>query len=92
MDAVTQMLESLRQLFSQFGDAAVAGADFVAYSLREEMYVLGVPPAAQTVILVAIAFLFMPVALRLFGGIVRLAAIPLMLLIAVRELLPTMLR
>jgi hypothetical protein len=49
---------------------------------------MGVAPAAQTLILVLVAVLLILGSLRLFGGLIRVAAVLILMLIAIHILLP----
>jgi hypothetical protein len=56
--------------------------------LREQLTALGLAPQLQTLVLVVIAILLVLGAFRLFGGLIRVAVIIVLLLIAIHALLP----
>ncbi|MDR3538457.1 MAG: hypothetical protein P4L71_18320 [Acetobacteraceae bacterium] len=90
MDAFTRAIESLLHLIVMLGDLVVAGILAVELWVRGQLQALGVPHTMQTVVLVVIAVLLIVAALRLFGGLVRVAVILVLLLIAIHTLLPAL--
>jgi hypothetical protein len=88
LDTFTSALETLLQLIMKFGDLIVAAIVAVELWLRAQLTVLGVPPAFQTVLLLALAIVLILAALRLFGGLIRVAVILILLLIGIHALMP----
>jgi hypothetical protein len=59
-------------------------------ALRDQLLALGVPRTIQTMILVAIMALLVLAALRLFVGVLRVAAVAVLLLIAIHFVVASM--
>ncbi len=90
MEDVTQFIDGLLQLVIRFGEALGARlTDFEGWA-REQLSLMGISPQMQTLVLIAAAALLIAVAVRWFGGVIRLVAIVLLLLVAVHILLPMM--
>lgn len=90
MDTFTQMVNSLLQLLTQFGDLAASGLKAVEVWLRTQLATLGVPPALQTVIMLVLAALLVVGVVRMLGGLIRVVVLLVLLLVAVRVLLPVL--
>jgi hypothetical protein len=90
MNEVRQVLNSLLQLVIRLGDIIVGAIIAIEVWLRTELTTLGVPPLIQTVLLIASALLLIVAALRLFGGLVRIAVILVLALIALHILMPVL--
>jgi hypothetical protein len=88
VDAFARAINSLLQLLIQFGDLILAGIVAAELWLRGQLTLLGVPPAIQVVLLVALAVVLILAALRLFGGLIRVAVVLVLLLIVIHALLP----
>ena len=88
MAAFTQFLQTLLQLLAHLGDLVLAGIVAIEVWLRAQLTQAGVPPPIQTALLIALAVLLILAALRLFGGLIRVAVILILLLIAIHVLLP----
>jgi hypothetical protein len=88
LDTVTNALETLLQLFVRLGDLIVAAIVAVELWLRTLLGQLGVPSSIQSVLLIALAIILVLGALRLFGGVIRIAIILFLLLIAIHALAP----
>jgi hypothetical protein len=88
VDAFTQAISSLVRLLIQFGDLILAGIVAAEQWLRGQLTVLGVPASIQMVLLVALAVVLVLAALRLFGGLIRVAVVLVLLLIVIHALLP----
>ncbi len=78
----------VRGRFVQLGDLVLAGLVALELWLRDGLTQLDVPRPIQTVLLVAMAALLIVAALRLFGGLIRVAVIVVLVLIAIHVLLP----
>jgi hypothetical protein len=88
VDAFTRAISTLLQLLIQIGDLILAGIVAVELWLRAQLSLLGLPPAIQTVLLIALAVVLILAALRLFGGLIRVALVLVLLLIIIHVLLP----
>lgn len=90
MNSLTQVLNTLLQLLIQLGNLIVAAIVAIELWLRAVLGQAGLPPMVQTVILVALAVLLIVGSLRLFGGLIRVAVVLVLLLIAVHIVLPVL--
>ncbi len=88
MDSLNHAVETLLHLVVQAGNLIVAGIIAIELWLRGQLAALGLPPAIQTVLLIALAALLIVAALRLFGGLIRVAVILVVILIAIHVLMP----
>ncbi|MEA2745168.1 MAG: hypothetical protein QOG25_3539 [Acetobacteraceae bacterium] len=88
VDTVARVTDALLQLLIQMGNLILAAIVAVELWLRAQFMLLGVSPAIQTVLLVAIAVLLIVAALRLFGGLIRVAVVLVLLLIVIHVVLP----
>jgi Flp pilus assembly protein TadB len=79
----------LIELLRQFSAMAAAFLTQLEELLRSQLQQFGVPQAVQTLIFVAIAAILILWSLRLFGGLFRIAALLVLLLIAAHIVLPT---
>jgi hypothetical protein len=90
MDAFTHAINTLLQLLVHIGDLLVAALVAVELWLRGQLATFGLPPAVQTVIMLALAALLIVGSLRLFGGLIRLIVLLVLVLIAIHILLPVL--
>ncbi len=90
MDDINRVLNSLLQLVIGLGDLIVSGILAIEALMRGQLATLGLAPPVQTAILVALAVLLILAALRLFGGLVRIAVVLVLALIAVHILMPVL--
>jgi hypothetical protein len=81
-------IDGLLKLIVQFGVAVIAILTGLEVWLRTQLRHLGVPPSAQTLILLAVAALLVLGSWRLFGGIIRVAVLLILVLIAIHIALP----
>ncbi len=88
MQTFTRAVDALLQLLLQLGSLILAGIVAVELWLRAQFALLGLPPTIQTVLLIAIAVVLLLAALRLFGGLIRVAVVLLLLLVVIHVLLP----
>ena len=56
--------------------------------LRQALSQLGVPPGAQSLVILAVAVLFIMAVVRLFGGLFRIILIVLLVLLVLHVLVP----
>lgn len=92
MNAFTHAIETLLQLVIQLGDLMITGIVGIELWLRAQLAMFGLPPAIQTALLIALAAMLILAALRLFGGLIRVAVILVLMLILVHVLLPVVQR
>jgi hypothetical protein len=90
MDDVRRVLNSLLDLVFRLGDIIVTGIIAIEFWLRSQLGLLGVPAPFQTIILIALAVVLIVLALRLFGGLIRIAIILILALIAIHILMPVL--
>ena len=88
MDSFRHVASTLLQLLIQLGDLIVAGIVTIELWLRAQLAQFGLPPNIQTAILVVLAALLIIGALRLFGGLIRIAVVLVLILIAIHILMP----
>jgi len=88
VDSFTHVINSLLQLMIELGNLVVSGLITLELWLRDQLAQLGLSPPIQTVIMVAIAALLIVGALRVFGGLIRIAVVLVLILIAIHILLP----
>jgi hypothetical protein len=81
-------IDTLLKLLIQFGLAVAAILTGLELWLRGELQQLGVPHTAQTLVLLVVAAFLVLGAWRLFGGLIRLAVVLILLLIAIHIVLP----
>jgi hypothetical protein len=90
MDSFTRTIHSLLDLLVVLGNLIVGVLVTVELWLRAQLTQIGLPPAIQTVILLAVAILLVIGSLRLFGGLIRVAVVLVLILIAVHVVLPVL--
>jgi hypothetical protein len=88
VDRFTNVIDSLLQLLIRLGDAIVDGIVALELWMRVQLEQLGLTGPAQTVVMVAIAVVLILAALKLFGGLIRVAAVLVLLLIALHIVMP----
>jgi hypothetical protein len=81
-------INTLLQLLKQFGVAIAALLTEFELWLRGQLRQLGVPHSIQTVILIAVAAFLVVGAVRLFGGLIRVAVVLILILLAIHLVLP----
>jgi L-asparagine transporter-like permease len=81
-------IDSLLGLLTQFGVALAATLTAVELWLREQPQHLGVPHTVQTLVLVTVAAVLVLGSLRLFAGLIRVAAVLILVLIAIHIVAP----
>lgn len=90
MDSFAHVINSLLQILIQLGDLIVGAIVTVEVWLRDQLAQLGLPPVIQTVIMLALAVVLIVGSLRLFGGLIRVAVVLVLVLIAIHILLPVL--
>lgn len=92
MNAFTHAIETLLQLVIQLGGLMITGIVGIELWLHAQLAMFGLPPAIQTALLIALAAMLILAALRLFGGLIRVAVILVLMLILIHVLLPVVQR
>ena len=90
MDQVNSVLDSLLKLIISLGNIIVDAIVSIELWMRTQLTTMGLSPQLQTVVLVVLAIVLIVAALRLFGGLVRIAVILVLALIAVQILKPAL--
>lgn len=90
MDKVREVLNSLLELVLSLGNVIVGGIIAIELWLRQQLGMAGVPEMIQTVILIVLAIVLILAALRLFGGLIRVAVVIVLALIAIHILMPVL--
>jgi hypothetical protein len=80
--------EALLKLVTLLAVTALAILSGVELWLRGELRHMGVPQTVQTPILLLVAALLILGSLRLFGGLIRIAAVLVLVLIAIHIVMP----
>ena len=81
-------INTLLALLKQFGRAIAALLTALELWLRSVLVQFAVPHTLQTVILVGVAAILVLGSLRLFGGLIRIAVVLILLLIAIHIIMP----
>lgn len=90
MQNVKHLVDTLLHLVVRIGHLLVSAIIAIELWIRNELSHAGLPPALQTVLMLAVAGLLILGALRLFGGLVRIAVVLLVVLIAIHIILPVL--
>ncbi len=88
MSQLQTAIDTLLQLLTAFGLALASILTGVELWLRGVLQQFGVPHTLQTVLLLAVAVLLVLGSLRLFGGVIRIAVILILVLIAIHIVMP----
>jgi hypothetical protein len=81
-------VDALLKLLIQFGLAVAAILTALELWLRGELQQLGVPHTVQTLILLVVAVMLVLGSWRLFAGMIRVAVVLILLLIAIHIVIP----
>ncbi len=90
MGAITQTVDNFLQVIIRLGQAMALAIVTAEAWVREQLGILGIEPHLQTIILVILAMLMVLTAVRLAGGIIRVAMLALLLLVLLDLLLPVL--
>jgi hypothetical protein len=88
VNSFTHMISTLLQLTIEVGNVIVGAIVAIELWLRAQLGHFGLPPNIQTIILLVLAAVLIIGSLRLFGGLIRLAVILVLILIAIHIVLP----
>jgi hypothetical protein len=81
-------IDTLLRLLTQFGLVVAAALAELELWIRGQLQQLGLPHAVQTVLLLAVAAVLVLGAFRLFGGVIRIAVVLILLLVAIHIVMP----
>lgn len=90
MERFTHVINSLLDLLVQLGNLIVSFLVTLEVWLRGQLGEFGLPPFVQTAIMLGVAALLILGAMRLFGGLVRVAVVLVLVLIALHILMPVL--
>ena len=90
MDSFSHVINQLLQLLIALGHALVAALITIELWLRTQLGQLGLTPSVQTAIMVGIAAVLILGSLKLFGGLIRVAVILVLILVAIHIVLPVL--
>jgi hypothetical protein len=90
VDSFTHIINNLLEFLVRLGDLIVGVIVTIELWLRAQLMQLGVAPPVQTIILIALAAVLILGSLRLFGGLIRVAVVLILILIAIHVLMPVL--
>ena len=90
MGDLTRVVDEIVRLLIRLGGSILEAVQAVETSLRVQLSAMGVPPTIQTIILVGASIGIILLALRVFGGLLRFFVIVVLILLAMKLLLPAM--
>ena len=88
MDNFRHTLDAILAFVIQIMDRIIVGIIAIEMWSREQLGQFGLPPNLQTATLVGLAVVLIIASLKLFGGLIRVAAILILVLIALHVLMP----
>lgn len=88
MDQVHQIVNAFLNLLVGLLDLVLTGLAALENWLRMELTALGVSAQLQPIILIAVAVLFLLLALRVMGGVIRLIVLVFLVLLILHILVP----
>lgn len=88
MERLQTTADALLRLVMLLGLTVLAVLSGLESWLHQELRQMGVPHTAQTPILLVVAALLVLGSLRLFGGLIRVAAVLVLVLIAIHIVMP----
>jgi hypothetical protein len=90
LDSFEHVINSLLQFLIRLGDVIVGGIVTLELWMRGQLSQFGLTPQVQTVIMVALAAVLILGSLRLFGGLIRVAVVLVLILIALHIVMPVL--
>jgi hypothetical protein len=90
VDSFAHVINTLLQLLVRLGDIIVGGIVTLELWTRDQLAQFGLAPQVQTVIMLAIAVVLILLAFRLFGGLIRVAVVLVLILIALHIVMPVL--
>jgi hypothetical protein len=88
MDSVHQIVNAFLNLVVGLLDLILTGLGALETWLRIQLTALGVSGEIQPIILIVVAVLFLVIALRVMGGIIRLVVLVFLVLLILHILMP----
>ncbi len=88
MATLQNAIDTLLGLLTQFGVLVAAGLTELELWVRGQLQQFGLPHVVQTVLLTAVAAVLALGAVRLFGGVIRVAVVLVLLLVAIHVVMP----
>ena len=90
MDSFQHVITTLVQILIELGRLSLNALISTEEWVRDRLSVAGVSANVQTAIMAGVAVVLILVALRLFGGLIRVFVVLVLLLIAIHILLPVL--
>jgi hypothetical protein len=90
VDNFTHFINSLLQVLIELGHALVGILISIELWVRSQLQQFGLAPNVQTAIMVGVAAVLILASLKLFGGLIRVALVLILILIALHILLPVL--
>lgn len=90
MDDLKRVVSDVLAILIRVGGAILSAGEAIEVSVREQLAAMGASPLTQTMVLVVLAFAIILLALRIFGGLLRLAVVVILVLIALQVIMPTL--
>lgn len=90
MDSSKQFINSLLHIVIQLGNVLMGVIIAAEVWLRGALAKEGLPPEVQTAVMLLAAVLLIGGAVRMFGGLIRIAVMLILLLIAAHIILPVL--
>lgn len=90
MDSFAHVINTLLQLLVRLGDIIIGGIVTLELWMRDQLAQFGLTPQVQTAIMLAIAVVLILLAFKLFGGLIRVAVVLVLILIALHIVMPVL--
>jgi hypothetical protein len=90
MDSFERFINNLLELLIALGGVILQVLVAIEIWLRGQLTVLGINPAIQTLIMIAVAVALIVGSLRFFGGLLRIGLVLVLLLIAIHIAMPAL--
>jgi hypothetical protein len=90
VDSFAHIINSLLQMLIRLGDIIVDGIVKLELWMRGQLSQFGLAPQVQTVIMLAFAVVLILAAFKLFGGLIRVAVVLVLILIALHIVMPVL--
>jgi len=90
VDNFTRVINELLQVLIELGHALVGVLISIELWVRGQLQQFGLTPNTQTAIMVGVAAVLILATLRLFGGLIRVALVLILILVALHILLPVL--
>jgi len=90
MGDLTRIVDDIVRLLVRLGGSILDMVESIEVSLRLKLGAAGLPPTVQTAILVLAAIGMILLAVRILGGLLRFFVILVLILLALKLLLPAM--